>query len=128
MHAIACLMYKPLISYAVANFQSAHKTLLNVTNVAGLAVLPSDFASHSAPLCNNPKCKICTFVQPTDNSVVRHVSTQDIIDGTIKHCFASITAWISIQSECIDLDSAHYDKEIEHNKSQIKRYISVLRT
>ena len=78
-----------------------------MSNVAGLVVLPSDFASRSAQVSSNPKCKICTFVQLTDNSFVRFASTQDIIDETIKHCFTSITTWISIQSECINLGSTH---------------------
>jgi hypothetical protein len=67
------------------------------SNVAGSTVLPSDFASRNAPICNNLKCHICTFVQLTEHSVVRHVSTQAIINGTINHCFTSKTAWMTIQ-------------------------------
>ncbi|CAG2247137.1 unnamed protein product [Mytilus edulis] len=54
---------------------------VTVRHVAGAAILPSDFASRNAPDCEDSACQICTFVQFTENSVVRHISTKDILEG-----------------------------------------------
>lgn len=58
---------------------------VTVRHISGSAILPSDFASRNAPDCEDPTCQICSFVQLTENSVIRHISTQnDVMDGSIK--------------------------------------------
>jgi hypothetical protein len=54
---------------------------ISVQHVAGSVILPSDYASRSAPSCEEPTCQICSFVSKTKDSVVRGVTAQDIISG-----------------------------------------------
>ena len=49
------------------------------------------------------RCQICLFVADTENSVVRSVHVQDIIDNMTRHSFTTRSAWIDIHSECPDL-------------------------
>lgn len=62
---------------------------------------------RNAPDCEDPTCQICSFVQLSENSVVLHISTHDVVDGSIKLPFTSRSAWLSIQSECSDLRQTH---------------------
>ncbi|VDI46836.1 Hypothetical predicted protein [Mytilus galloprovincialis] len=104
---------------------------VTVRHVAGAAILPSDFASRNAPDCEDSACQICTFVQFTENSVVRHISTKDILEGIQKLPFTSRNAWISIQTECSDLRRTHAhlrqgtrpSKKLT-NVKDIKRYLN----
>ena len=86
---------------------TASRYQVTVRHVSGSAILPSDFASRNAPDCEDPTCQICSFVQLSENSVVRHISTHDVVDGSIKLPFTSRSAWLSIQSECSDLRQTH---------------------
>ena len=56
----------------------------SVRHVSGSAILPSDFSSRNAAPCEDEACQVCTFTKLTQESVVRHTSTQDILSGT-KH-------------------------------------------
>ena len=44
-----------------------------VKHLSGSANLPSDFASRSAPECNEPRCQFCNFIISTEDSVIRPV-------------------------------------------------------
>ena len=55
---------------------------VSLQHLAGKANLPSDFTSRNAPDCNEPNCQICTFVNDMEDSVVRGISIQDILDNT----------------------------------------------
>ncbi|CAC5365611.1 unnamed protein product [Mytilus coruscus] len=104
---------------------------VTVRHVAGAAILPSDFASRNAPDCEDSACQICTFMQFTENSVVRHISTKDILEGIQKPPFTSRNAWISIQTECSDKRRTHAhlrqgtrpSKKLT-NVKDIKRYLN----
>ena len=66
------------ISPRVSTFLSvASRYQCSVRHAAGSAILPSDFASRNAPACNDRKCQICTFVQKSEDSVVRRTSLSD---------------------------------------------------
>ena len=83
----------------VATFLSAVSTYkASVRHVAGAAILPSDFASHNAPECDNPTCQVCSFVQHTKYSVVFRASVQGILSGTAKLPFTSRVAWLALHS------------------------------
>ncbi|RLC16966.1 MAG: hypothetical protein DRI57_10490 [Deltaproteobacteria bacterium] len=75
----------------------------SLRHLSGCSNLPSDFASRNALECNNPECQICSFIIQTEECVVRHVSTQDIISGHVKLPFTSRSAWGVTQMECPDL-------------------------
>lgn len=54
----------------------------SVLHLAGTANLPSDFSSRNAPDCEEDCCQVCTFVHKTENSVIRHINTEDILSGS----------------------------------------------
>ncbi|KAK3715784.1 hypothetical protein QZH41_018836, partial [Actinostola sp. cb2023] len=103
-----------------------------VQHVAGAAILPSDFASRNAPDCNDMSCQVCSFIKQTEDSVIRHLSVEDILKGTSKLPFTSRAAWQSIQAECADLRRTHAhltqgtrpSKKLTNIKD-IKRYLNV---
>ena len=80
---------------------------VSLQHLAGKANLPSDFTSRNAPDCNEPNCQICTFVNDMEDSVVRGVSIQDIVDNTSSLPFSTRSAWLQIQSDCPDLRRVH---------------------
>ena len=77
-------------------------------------------------------CQICAFIIKTEDSVVRNVSVQDIITGSIKLPFISRTAWQKTQQECSDLRQVHAhlvqgtrpSKKLTTIKD-VKRYLSL---
>ena len=117
----------------VTSFLStASRYQVHVRHVAGASILPSDFASRNAAECDNPTCQICTFVQVAAESVVRQVSTEDIMRGAQKLPFTSRSAWLAIQSECSDLrrTGAHLRQGTRPSKKltnvrDVKRYLNV---
>ena len=105
---------------------------VNVKHLAGSANLPSDFASRNAAECCEPKCQICCFIARSEDSVVRAVSTQDILDNLQRLPFTTRSAWLDIQSECPDLRRTHAhlkqgtrpSKKLTNIKD-VKRYLNV---
>jgi hypothetical protein len=86
-----------------AFLSSVSRYQISVCHVAGAAILPSDFASRSAPSCDEPTCQVCSFVSESMDSVVRSISVDDILNGISKLPFTNRAAWLSIQPECGDL-------------------------
>ncbi|CAG2236610.1 unnamed protein product [Mytilus edulis] len=74
---------------------TASRFQVSIRHVSGLAILPSDYSSRNAPNCDNPACQICNFIHLQEECVVRHVTTADILNGTVKLPFTSRTAWLS---------------------------------
>ena len=62
---------------------TASRFQVSIRHVSGQAILPSDFVSRNAPDCDNPSCQICTFIHLLEESVVRHLTTQDILNGKV---------------------------------------------
>ena len=111
---------------------TASRFQVSIRHVSGQAILPSDFASRNAADCDNLSCQICTFINLQEDSVVRHVTTQDILDGKVKLPFTSRGAWLSIQSECSDIRRtvAHLRQGTRPSKKltnirDVKRYLNV---
>lgn len=110
----------------VSHFQA------NVRHVAGAAILPSDFASRNAPVCSDSSCQVCKFINQAQESVVRHLSAQDVLSGQENLPFTSRKTWLSIQSECADLRRTHAhliqgtrpSKKLTNIKD-VKRYLSI---
>ena len=80
---------------------------VSLQHLAGKANLPSDFTSHNAPNCNEASCQICIFLRDMEDSVVRGVSIQDILDNKSSLLFSTRSAWLQIQSDCPDLWRVH---------------------
>ena len=104
---------------------------VSLQHLAGKANLPSDFTSRNAPYCNEPNCQICTFVHDMEDSVVRGVSIQDILDNMSSLPFSTRSAWLKIQSDCPDLRRVHaHAKQGTHpskkltNVRDVKRYLN----
>ena len=110
----------------VSRFQAS------VRHVSGSAILPSDFSSRNAPLCQDNTCQVCSFIHRTEESVVRQASIQDIINGNARLPFTTRTSWLAIQSECKDLRRTHAhlaqgtrpSKKLT-NVKDVKRYLNV---
>ena len=110
----------------VSRFQVA------IQHLAGSANLPSDFASRNAPDCESPTCQICAFIRETEDSVIRDVSVQDIVNNTKSLPFTTRSAWRDIQNQCPDLRRVHAhlkqgtrpSKKLTNIKD-IKRYLNV---
>ena len=77
---------------------------VSLKHLAGKANLPSDFTSRNAPDCNEPNCQICAFV---NDSAVRDVLIQDILDNKSSLPFSTRSSWLHIQSDCPDLRRVH---------------------
>lgn len=106
---------------------------LNIRHLAGSANIPSDFASRNAPDCTEPHCQICSFIIETEDSVVRSVQVNDILNNLSNLPFTTRSAWLDIQSECPDLRRTHAhlkqgtrpSKKITNIKD-VKRYLNVV--
>ncbi|KAK3714880.1 hypothetical protein QZH41_001881 [Actinostola sp. cb2023] len=104
----------------------------SVRHVSGAAILPSDFASRNAPICDDATCQVCSFIHRIEDSVVRSSSIQDFLNGDARLPFTSRPAWLATQSECSDLRRTHAhltqgtrpSKKLT-NVKDIKRYLNV---
>ncbi|XP_062568793.1 uncharacterized protein LOC134230943 [Saccostrea cucullata] len=117
----------------VSKFLStASRFQISTRHISGQAILPSDFASRNASECNNTSCQICNFDHRQEESVVRHVTTKEVLDGIANLPFTSRAAWLSIQSGCSDLRRtvAHLRQGTRPSKKltnvrDVKRYLNV---
>ena len=98
---------------------------VSLQHLAGKVNLPSDFTSRNAPYCNEPNCQICTFVHDMQDSVVRGVSIQDILDNASSLPFSKRSAWLQIQSDCHAhvKQGTHPSKKLT-NVRDVKRYLN----
>lgn len=117
----------------VSTFLStASRFQTTIRHVSGAANALSDFSSRNAPECQEPNCQVCTFIQRTEESVVRTASIQDIVQGVAKLPFTSRPAWLAIQSECPDVRRTHAHLRQGTRPSRkltnirdVKRYLNV---
>ena len=105
---------------------------VSLQHLAGTGNFPSRFASRNAPDCNEPQCQVCSFVHKTENSVVRAISTQEVLDNTKCLPFTSRPAWFNVQNECPDVwhVCAHLKQGTRPSKKltnirDVKSYLSV---
>ena len=78
-----------------------------IQHVSGATNLPSDYSSRHPIQCPDHSCQVCHFVNDLQDSVVRDITVQDVLDGSIKMPFTSRIAWLSTQQECQDLRRTH---------------------
>ena len=104
---------------------------VTLCHLSGSANVPSDFASRNAPECLEPHCQICAFISRIEESVVSSVSVEDIVSGSARLPFTSRSAWLSTQSECLDLRRvrAHLKQGTRPSKKltnikDVKRYLT----
>ena len=116
----------------VATFLSiASRYRTSIQHLAGTANIPSDFASRNSPDCNEPQCQICQFIRQTEDSVVRSLCVQDVLEGKVNLPFTSRSAWLAIQADCPDLrrtcaqlkQGTRPSKKLTSIK-EVKRYLS----
>ena len=105
---------------------------INVRHLNGSVNISSDFESHNASECTEPLCQICSFITQLEDSVVRSVHIQDVIDNQTRLPFTTRSAWLAIQNDCPDLRRTHaHLKQGTHpskkttNIKDVKRYLSV---
>ena len=105
---------------------------INVRHLNGTANIPSDFASRNAPECTEPRCQVCSFIIQLEDSVVRSVHVQDIIDNMTRLPFTTRSTWLTIQSDCPDLRRTHTHlkqgtrpSKKSTNIRDVKRYLNV---
>ena len=105
---------------------------VTVKHLAGSDNVPSDFASRNAPDCDDAKCQICSFIQVMEDSVVRAVKIDDILNEKSRLPFTTRSTWRDIQAECPDLRRVHShlkqgtrpSKKLTNIKD-VKRYLQV---
>ena len=66
---------------------TASRFQVSLRHLPGCANLVADFASRNAPPCTHPNCQICSFINHTENSVVRKVTVNDVLLGNIHYHF-----------------------------------------
>ena len=71
---------------------------VSLQHLAVKANLLSDFTNRNAPDCNEPNCQICTFIHDMEDSVVRGVSIQDILNNKTSLPFSTRSSWLQILS------------------------------
>ena len=105
---------------------------IKVRHLNGSVNIPSDFESRNASECTEPRCQICSFITQLEDSVVRSVHVQDIIDNQTPLLFTTKSAWLAIQTDCPDLRRTHAHlkqgtrpSNKTTNIKDVKRYLSV---
>lgn len=105
---------------------------ISLRHLAVSANLPSDFASRNALPCEDPHCQICSLISKPEDSVVRSISVQDILSGSLTLPFTSRSAWLQTQQECPDLRRVHSHlkqgtrpSKKATNIKDVKRYLNV---
>ena len=102
-----------------------------VRHIKGSANLPPDFQSRHPIACDDPStCHVCKFIAETDESVVRHVSVDDVLNGSSIMPYISKPAWLATQKECPDVcravDHIRSGTSIpkkESNVGDLRRYV-----
>ena len=102
----------------------------HVSHIAGKANLSSDFSSRNPIPCPSTSCQICKFVEEIQDSVVRNISVDQVLQGIAKMPFMSRVAWQATQQECPDLRRVYShlkqgtrpSKKIT-DKPDLKRYL-----
>ena len=103
---------------------------IKIGHIAGAANLPTDHASRNPTSCLDSSCQVCKFIAETEDSVVRQLSVQDVLEKTVPMPFTSRSAWRATQLDCPDLrrTHAHLTQGTRPSKkvtklSDVKRYL-----
>ena len=66
----------------VSTFLSiCHRFQVSVQHISGAKILLSDFQSRNPNECDNSNCQICCIISEIEESVVRAISVQYILEG-----------------------------------------------
>ena len=76
---------------------------VRIQHLSGTSNIPSDFACRNANECLVPTCQVCSFVNEMEHASVNKITIDDISNGSSKMPFISRPSWISLQSDCPDL-------------------------
>ena len=76
---------------------------VRIQHLSGTSNIPSDFACRNANECLVPTCQVCSFVNEMEHASVNKITIDDISNGNSKMPFISRPSWISLQSDCADL-------------------------
>ena len=111
---------------------TASRYQVSVRHLSGSANIPSDFSSRNAAACDSPGCQVCSFIDQTEDSVVRQVSSEDLLSGRVRLPFTSHPAWLVSQQECQHLRRVHAHlkqgtrpSKMVTNMKDVKRYLNV---
>lgn len=78
---------------------------------------------------HEPRCQVCSFITLNEDSAVRPVTVQDIVDNIPRLPFTTGSSWLDIQSECPDFHRtrAHLKQGTRPSKkiTNVKRYLAV---
>lgn len=89
---------------AVATFFTiASRYRTSIKHLAGTANMPSNFANHNSPECFQPQSQVCQFIVQTEDTVVRGLSIQGVLNNKVRLQFTTRSAWLAIQADCPDL-------------------------
>ena len=111
---------------------AASRYQLSVRHLQGSANTPSDFTCRNAPPCDEPNCQVCRFIYEMQESVVRSISVQDVVSGSVRLPFTTRSTWRATQNEDPDLRRVHSHlkqgtrpSKKATNIRDIKRYLQV---
>ena len=74
---------------------SQHSIIMS--HLKGANNMSSDYASRNPQTCIDSCCQICKFVEELSDSVVRHISVEDVMSGSARMPFLNKTAWKAAQ-------------------------------
>ena len=111
---------------------AASRYQLSIRHLQGSANTPSDFTCRNAPPCDEPNCQVCRFVYEIQESAVRSITVQDVVNGSIQLPFTTRSTWRTTQNEDPDLRRVHSHLKQGTRPSKkatniwdIKRYLQV---
>ena len=92
----------------------------------------SDFASRNPNVCHDSSCQVCEFIHDTASSVVRAVTVEEVLNGSVRIPFYNKNAWKSAQQSCPALRKTHTymvngtrpSRKVKHI-ADIRRYLEV---
>ena len=103
---------------------------IEVEHLSGKNNTFSDFLSRHPVACDGT-CQICSFIEETEDSVVRAVNATDILAGKTTVPYTTRGSWYQIQQDCRDLHivAKHLkDGSTPHRKQKgmkdVKRYLN----
>ena len=107
---------------------------VKLTHIKGSENVISDFASRNPLECPDRTCQVCKFINELEDSVVREVSVQDILQSKTPIPFSSRSSWNEMQRSCKHLSRAcaHLKQGTTPSRKatdlrDVKRYLNVAR-
>jgi hypothetical protein len=103
---------------------------VKLQHIKGSSNVVSDYASRNPLQCTDSSCQLCKFISEVEDSVVRTLSVNDILDSRCSVPYSSRSGWHEMQQSCKNLrrTSAHLRQGTSPSKKatkirDVKRYI-----